>query len=71
MIKFILLLTLSINSYSYDFKIKDNRGRTTGYLDRDDDKVYIIDVRGRRHGYIEEDEIKDNYGDTEYYIEED
>jgi len=73
MIKFIILLLLSSNLYAYDVTIKDNRGRTIGYLDRDEDKdqIDIIDVRGRRNGYIEEDEIKDRFGNTDYYIEED
>lgn len=71
MLKFIILILLVSNSYAYDYKVKDNRGRTIGYLNKDDKVIDIIDLRGRKNGYIEEDEIKDKYGNTNYYIEED
>ena len=69
--KFIILLLFVSNCYAYDYKIKDNRGRVIGYLDKDENVINIIDTRGRKNGYIDEDEIKDNYGNTDYYIEED
>ena len=52
----LLFITATINNvFSYDAVIKDNRGRVTGYMDTDGDKVYILDTRGRRGDYIESD----------------
>ena len=48
---------------AYDSSIKDNSGRTTGYLDKQSDRTYYVDKKGRRGNYIEEDgTIKDSKG---------
>ena len=63
-------LILSNNVFSYDAVIKDKYGRVTGYMDKDGDKIYVVDKYGRRGDYIESDgTIKDEYGRTKGKIE--
>ena len=54
---FILLMALSSTCFSYDGKIKDNYGRTIGYikLDEDNDKSMVYDVKGRKQYEIDQD----------------
>jgi hypothetical protein len=63
-ILFSLVLIISLQGLSaYDTVIKDKYGRVTGYLDKKDDKTYIVDKYGKRGDYIESDgDIKDKYG---------
>ncbi len=68
---FIIVLFNSSLLFAYDAVIKDKYGNTTGYIDNDDDKTYILDKYGRRGDYIEEDgTIKDKYGNKKGEIEE-
>ena len=68
-----IFILLSCNVlFAYDGVIKDKYGRVTGYLDKDDDKTYIVDKYGRRGNYIESDgEIKDKYGHSKGKIKKD
>jgi len=61
----ILIITLfnSVPLFAYDYVIKDNRGRVTGYMDKQGDKTYVLDKYGRCGDYIESDgTVKDKYG---------
>jgi len=67
---FIITLFNSITLFAYDYVIKDNRGRVTGYMDKQGDKTYVLDKYGRRGDYIESDgTIKDKYGRTKGKID--
>ena len=68
-VTYILILTIVLLCpnllLAYDSSIKDNYGRTTGYLDKQGNRTYYIDKTGRRGNYIEEDgTIKDSNGRT-------
>ena len=78
MMKTILIITIFFSImmtnqvFSYDGTIKDKYGRVTGYIDKEDDKTYILDKYGRRGDYIESDgSIKDKYGRRKGTIEKD
>jgi len=61
--KLILMLLVTNASFAYDYKIKDEFGRTTGYVDEKDGKVQVYDNYGRKGNTVESDgTIKDTYG---------
>lgn len=65
-----MALLLASTADAYDGVIKDKYGNTTGYLDNDGDKTYVLDKYGRRGDYIEDDgTIKDKYGAEKGKIE--
>jgi hypothetical protein len=67
---FIFIILISNCLLAYDAVIKDKYGRVSGYLDKDDDKTYIVDKYGKRGDFIEPDgTIKDKYGRTKGKIE--
>ncbi len=68
----IMLLSYPMTLFSYDYVIKDNRGRVTGYMDKQGDKTYVLDKYGRRGDFIESDgTIKDKYGRRKGKVEKD
>ena len=62
--KALILSLLLINvSYAYDYKIKDNYRRTTGYANKDKGTYQEYNKFGRKTRSIDSNGvIKDNYG---------
>lgn len=69
---FSAVLLVSNGLLAYDKTIKDNYGRTTGYLKTTGDKVYTLDKYGRRESSVDyKGRIKDNNGRTTGYLKQD
>ena len=66
-IGFIFIASNSL--FAYDKTIKDNYGRTTGYLNKKGDKIYKVDKYGRYGNSVDsKGRIKDKYGRTTGYL---
>ena len=69
----IILLVLVDHTMAYDATIKDQYGKTVGYINKgNSNETSIRDEYGVVTGYISSDgEIKDKYGSITGHIEED
>ena len=61
----LLATSLDVKAGPYDGTIKDNYNRTVGYVSKQGNRTYFVDVYGRRGNFILKDgKVKDKYNRT-------